>query len=106
MDDKGWAQASTGRLRTTQSVRCCRLQDLTRLIPPRSLISPRKRALTDMQKRIGFGVGAFVLVAAFVWIVFDNLALGLIFGLIAGAGAGKAVRSPPSANDRDQSGGA
>lgn len=47
-----------------------------------------------------------MLVAAFVWIIFDNLALGLIFGLIAGAGAGKAVRSPPSANDRDQSGGA
>ena len=59
-----------------------------------------------MQKRIGFGVGTFVLVAAFVWIVFDNLALGLIFGLIAGAGTGKAVRSPPSANHRDQSGGA
>ena len=47
-----------------------------------------------------------MLVAAFVWIVFDNLALGLIFGLIAGAGAGKVVRSPPSANDRDQSGSA
>ncbi len=59
-----------------------------------------------MQKRIGFGVGAFVLAAAFVWIVFDNLALGLIFGLIAGAGAGKAAGSPPSANDRDPSGGA
>jgi hypothetical protein len=65
----------------------------------------RNRALTDMQKRIGFGVGAFVFFAGFVWIVFDNLALGLIFGLIAGAGAGKAVRSPPSANHRDQSGG-
>ena len=47
-----------------------------------------------------------MLVAAFVWIVFDNLALGLIFGLIAGAGAGKAAGSPPSANDRDPSGGA
>ena len=59
-----------------------------------------------MQKRIGFGVGAFVLVAAFVWIVFDSLALGLIFGLLAGAGAGKAAGSPPSADDRDPSGGA
>lgn len=65
-----------------------------------------------MQKKIGFGVGAFVLVAAFVWIVFDNLALGLVFGLLAGAGAGaragsgKAVRPPPSANDGDPSGGA
>ena len=36
-----------------------------------------------MQKKIGSGVGAFILVAAFVWIVFDNLALGLIFGLMA-----------------------
>lgn len=61
-----------------------------------------------MQKRLGFGVGAFVLVAAFVWIVFDNLALGLLFGLLAGAGAGagKAVRPPSAANDRDPPGGA
>jgi hypothetical protein len=58
-----------------------------------------------MQKRLGFGVGAFVLVAAFVWIVFDNLALGLVFGLLAGAGAGKAVRPPPPANDGDAPGG-
>lgn len=67
-----------------------------------------------MQKKMGFGVGAFVLVAAFVWIVFDNLALGLVFGLLAGAGAGaragtgagKAVRPPPPANDGDPPGGA
>jgi len=63
-----------------------------------------------MQKRLGFGVGAFVLVAAFVWIVFDNIALGLVFGLLAGAGAGagsgKAVKSPPSANDATPPGGA
>ena len=65
-----------------------------------------------MQKRLGFGVGAFVLVAAFVWIVFDNLALGLAFGLLAGAGAGagaglgKPVSPPPPANDGDPSGGA
>jgi len=63
-----------------------------------------------MQKRLGFGVGAFVLVAAFVWIVFDNLALGLIFGLLAGAGAGagagKAVSPPPPADDGDPPGGA
>lgn len=40
-----------------------------------------------MQKKAGFGFGAFVLVAGFVWIVFDNLALGLIFGLFAGGAA-------------------
>ena len=63
-----------------------------------------------MQKKVGFGVGAFLLVATFVWIVFDNLALGLIFGLLAGAGAGagagKSVRPPPSPNDGDAPGGA
>ena len=37
-----------------------------------------------MQKKTGFGIGAFLLVAGFVWIVFDNLALGLIFGVLAG----------------------
>ena len=61
-----------------------------------------------MQKKLGFGVGAFALVAAFVWIVFDNLALGLVFGLLAGAGAGagagKAVRPPPPADDGDPPG--
>lgn len=40
-----------------------------------------------MQKMAGFGVGAFLLVAGFVWIVFHNLALGLIFGLVAGLAA-------------------
>jgi hypothetical protein len=46
-----------------------------------------------MQKKVGFALGAFVAVAAFVWIVFDNLALGLLFGLFAGGAAGKGVRS-------------
>lgn len=42
-----------------------------------------------MQKKAGFAFGAFMLVAAFIWIVFDNLALGLLFGLFAGGAAGK-----------------
>jgi hypothetical protein len=54
-----------------------------------------------MQRKIGSGVGAFLLVAAFVWIVFDNLALGLIFGLVAAAAAGKAVKSSSPVDDRD-----
>ncbi|WP_300974374.1 hypothetical protein [Sphingomonas sp. LHG3406-1] len=37
-----------------------------------------------MQKKAAFSVGAFLLVAGFVWVVFDNLALGLIFGFFAG----------------------
>jgi hypothetical protein len=39
------------------------------------------------QQQAGFGIGAFLLVAGFVWLVFDNLALGLIFGLFAGGAA-------------------
>ena len=41
----------------------------------------------SVEKKAGFGIGAFLLVAGFCWIVFDNLALGLIFGLIAGGTA-------------------
>ncbi len=52
-----------------------------------------------MQKKVGSGVGAFILVAAFVWIVFDNLALGLIFGLMAALAAGKAVSASTPAKD-------
>jgi hypothetical protein len=55
-----------------------------------------------MQKKLGFGLGAFVLVAAFVWLVFDNLALGLLFGLVAGGAAGKAVSSSESAREKDR----
>ena len=46
-----------------------------------------------MQKKASFALGAFVLVAAFVWIVFDNLALGLLFGLVAAGAVGKTVRA-------------
>jgi hypothetical protein len=38
-------------------------------------------------KRAGFSVGTFVLAFGFVWIVFDNIALALLFGLALGAGA-------------------
>ena len=36
--------------------------------------------------RTGAGIGGFVLAATFVWLVFDNLALGLLFGLVAAGG--------------------
>ncbi len=45
-----------------------------------------------MEKKAGFGVGAFLLVAGYCWIVFDNLALGLIFGFIAGGVAATRAR--------------
>ncbi len=47
-----------------------------------------------MQKKVGFALGAFVLVTAFFWIVLDNLALGLLFGLFAAGATGKTVRAP------------
>lgn len=49
-----------------------------------------------MQKKAGFGVGAFLLVAGFFWLVFDNLALGLIFGLFAGGMAATKAREKDS----------
>jgi hypothetical protein len=54
-----------------------------------------------MQRKMGSAFGAFLIVAGFVWLVFDNLALGLIFGLFAAAAAGKAVNSSPPRKDRD-----
>jgi hypothetical protein len=47
-----------------------------------------------MEKKAGFALGSFVLVGGFVWLVFDNLALGLIFGLFAGLGGAKAGAKP------------
>ncbi len=44
-----------------------------------------------MKQTTGAGIGTFLLVAGFVWIVFDNLALGLLFGLLAGAGGATAA---------------
>ena len=38
-------------------------------------------------KRAGFSLGAFVIVFGFVWIVFDNIALALLFALLFGGGA-------------------
>lgn len=53
-----------------------------------------------MAKKSSFAVGAFVLVAGFVWIVFDNLALGLVFGFIAaGTAETAAARSSTPAED-------
>jgi hypothetical protein len=59
-----------------------------------------------MHRKLGFGLGAFILVAAFTWVVFDNLALGLLFGLLAGGAAGKSVRPPEAARGQEESGAA
>lgn len=54
----------------------------------------------DMAKKSGFANGAFLLVVAFVWIVFDTPALGLIFGFIAAGTVGSARESSPPDDDR------
>lgn len=61
----------------------------TGLDPLRSPTAQSRQGQGSQQvdKKAEFVVGAFLLVAGFVWIVFDNLALGLIFGLIAGGTA-------------------
>jgi F0F1-type ATP synthase membrane subunit a len=58
-----------------------------------------------MRNKIGAGGGALIVVTVFVWIVFDNLALGLIFGLMAAAAATKAVSPSTPANDATSSAG-
>jgi hypothetical protein len=57
--------------------------------------------MTGMQKKVGSGLGALIVVTGFVWIVFDNLALGLIFGLMVAAAAGKAVSSSPAPDEEE-----
>lgn len=47
----------------------------------------------DGVRRAGISLGAFLLVFAFVWIVFDNLALALVFALIFGGGAAASQRA-------------
>ena len=54
-----------------------------------------------MQRKTGSAFVAFLLAAGFVWIVFDNLALGLLFGLAAGGAAGKATPSAAAPDDKE-----
>lgn len=52
-----------------------------------------------MEKKARFGIGAFLLVSGFFWIVFDNLALGLIFGFIAGGTAAARANARQASED-------
>jgi hypothetical protein len=54
-----------------------------------------------MTKKSGFAFGASVLVAAFVCIVFDNLALGLISGFFAGGAVASGRTSKLFAEGRE-----
>ncbi len=49
---------------------------------------PRISELGEVPKpKAAFNLGAFLLAFLFVWIVFDNMALGLLVGLIAAGGS-------------------
>jgi hypothetical protein len=50
-----------------------------------------KHLTAENWKRAGINLGAFLLVFVFIWVIFDNLALALIFALIF-AGGGEAVQ--------------
>ena len=58
-------------------------------------------------KRAGINLGAFLLPFLFVWLVFDNMALGLLVGLLF-AGGGEAAqraakdRKPDNADHTDE----
>lgn len=57
-------------------------------------------------RRAGINIGTFTVVAGFVWIVFDNLALGLLLGLAFAAGGEVVQRSQSGKRKRpdDQDG--
>lgn len=47
----------------------------------------------DGLKRNGINIGAFIVIFAFVWLVFDNLALAFLFALVFAGGAEAAQRA-------------
>ncbi len=58
-----------------------------------------KHLTAENWKRAGINLGAFLLVFVFVWVIFDNLALALIFALIF-AGGGEAAQRAASKNTK------
>ena len=52
--------------------------------------TPEKKA-EGQWKRAGINLSAFLIAFVFVWIVFDNIALALLFALLF-AGGGEAVQ--------------
>ncbi|MCI5043284.1 MAG: hypothetical protein MRY72_01185 [Aquisalinus sp.] len=51
--------------------------------------------------KAAFNLGAFLLAFLFVWIVFDNMALGLLVGLIAAGGSHAAQSAAGKNADKD-----
>ncbi|MCR9128161.1 MAG: hypothetical protein NXI12_01430 [Alphaproteobacteria bacterium] len=52
----------------------------------------KKAESSDGLRRGGINLGAFIVVLGFVWLVFDNLALALLFALVFAGGAEAAQR--------------
>ena len=59
-----------------------------------------QRPSSSPTRRAGINIGTFIVVAAFVWIVFDNLALALLFGLAFAAGGEVVQRSQTGKGER------
>jgi hypothetical protein len=53
----------------------------------------KKAETSDGWRRGGINLGTFVVVLSFIWLVFDNLALALLFALIFAGGAEAAQRA-------------
>ena len=51
------------------------------------------------QSKMSFNLVFFLVVFGFIWLVFDNLALGLIFGLIFAGGSEMAQRQANKSDD-------
>lgn len=51
------------------------------------------------KSRMPFNLAAFLIVFLFVWLVFDNFALGLIFGLFFSGGSEIAQRAAAKKSD-------
>ncbi|WP_306250530.1 hypothetical protein [Parvularcula sp. IMCC14364] len=55
----------------------------------------------NSRSRGAFNIGTFLLVFGFIWIVFDNIALAVLFGLIMAGGSEVAQRAASKKSDQD-----
>ncbi len=54
-------------------------------------------------KRAGINLGAFLIPFLFVWLIFDNMALGLLVGLLFAGGGEAAQRAADKSKDGEKS---
>ncbi|MEO1405036.1 MAG: hypothetical protein AAFV54_00915 [Pseudomonadota bacterium] len=64
-------------------------------------MTPENDPQTDPKPgtKMSFNLVAFLVVFGFIWLVFDNMALGLIFGLIFAGGSEVAQRTSKKSED-------